>query len=55
MKIHFDEAADAADVAAELNDQQSNAEAGNEPLVAANDNSLRWPLIPFPDDWYASC
>ena len=21
---------------------------------AANDNHKAWPLIPFPDDWYAS-
>lgn len=25
------------------------------PLRAANDNSLEWPLLPFPDGWTASC
>ncbi|MCL2715060.1 MAG: hypothetical protein FWD68_10870 [Alphaproteobacteria bacterium] len=22
--------------------------------TAANDNGLEWPLLPFPDDWFAS-
>lgn len=27
----------------------------DEPAKAANDNQLAWPLVPFPEGWYASC
>lgn len=27
----------------------------NTPPRAANDNSLVWPLIPFPEGWNAAC
>ena len=52
MKIHFDVAADAAKIGADLRDQQIASETDHEPVVAANDNELSWPLIPFPEDWW---
>ncbi|MBV9460175.1 MAG: hypothetical protein JO141_22045 [Bradyrhizobium sp.] len=54
MQIDFRATADAAMVAAELKDYQTDREVEQEPVVAVNDNGLRWPLIPFPEGWYAS-
>jgi hypothetical protein len=47
MQIDFYAAADVAAIGVELTNQQADLVADNEPVVAADDNVLRWPLIPF--------
>jgi len=54
MQIDLEAAADVAEIDAELNDQRTDTETDNDPVVAANDNGLHWPLIAFPEGWYAS-
>jgi hypothetical protein len=54
MQTDFDAAVDVAAIGVELTNRQTVPEADNEAAVAANDNGLRWPFIPFPEDWYAS-
>ena len=46
MKIHFDVAADAAKIGADLRDQQIASETDHEPVVAANDNEIELATHP---------
>ena len=54
MQNDFEAVADVEATSADQEDEQADAVAGNKPVVAANDDGLRWPLIPFPEGWYAS-
>jgi hypothetical protein len=34
--------------------ETASVEIDNEQTVAANDNGMRWQLVPLPEGWYAS-
>jgi hypothetical protein len=52
MQVDFD--VPVADVTATSIGQKADPETDNEQTVAANENGTRWPLVPFPEGWYAS-
>jgi hypothetical protein len=55
MQVDFDLAVfDVALVDDTPSDQQADPGTNNARTVSANDNRMRWPLIAFPEDWYAS-
>jgi hypothetical protein len=49
------EAVNAAMAPVPADDLLTYAPTFDEQPKAANDNASAWPLIPFPDGWYASC
>jgi hypothetical protein len=53
MQIDVDTAVDTA-AAVEPTQRPTDLVSDIERIVAAKDNALHWPLIPFPKDWYAS-
>lgn len=53
MQIDVVVAARAAGI--EVDPEDRETEAKEEPLVAFNDNGMRWPFVPFPEGWCASC
>lgn len=55
-EVEFDRLLDAVNTAVTDVPHQNYGDqlAVDGPLVAANDNQLAWPFIPFPDGWYAS-
>ena len=51
-EARFDRLLDAVRTAIEPTPQSWGR--SNDLLKAANDNGLVWPLVPFPDEWYAA-
>jgi hypothetical protein len=55
MQVDFDvPVADVTATGIEASSQKADPEIDNEQNAVANDNGMRWPIVPFPKDWYAS-
>ena len=53
-EVEFERLLDCVRTAIELAPQEA-AVAEPRPAKADNDNQLAWPLVPFPEGWFAVC